>query len=113
VRSLVTNDTRFGWGMFSSQVQYVVSYDWVLADGNVVTYIPGTELKGRTRGRLLPGSHTTNYAYGAAASWVKGYARYMYRHNAPLEAIAFQAIMLHRTNKEGGYKETIIRYPSE
>jgi len=83
IRSLITDDSRFGWGMYSSQSQYRVKYAWIFADGSKKEYQPGPELKGRTRLKLKPGQHSTNYASGTMKAWISAYTRYMFENKAP------------------------------
>jgi len=113
VRSLVKQDNRFGWGMFSSQVKYRVEYYLVLEDSRRIKYRPDKELVGKVRGRLSSGNHSTNYGPGAALSWIRGYVNYMYPRVLSDKVTGFEAHVRYNSTMDEEYKEEIITYIHE
>jgi len=82
IRSIVTDDNRYGWGTFSKQVVYEVDYFWVLDNGKRIRYFPGDELlKGSVE--KLNSHGNTRYSIGAVKSWVNNYISYVYLNKKP------------------------------
>ena len=113
VRSLVEDDTRFGWGMFSYELQYSISYSWIDAYGNEVSYSPGDELRARTKRKLSSGRHRTRYGLGAVRTWANGYASYMFDNKNDGAYSAFKVTLLHRKNGEGEYITETFTHPKD
>lgn len=112
IRSIVLQDSRFGWGMFMHQVNYNVTYTWVYEDGFLHPHVPGSELRGRTWHKLSPGTwHSTWYATGAMRAWISGYVKYMFHNHAPPGAIALRADVVYRHNKSGQRYLEMIMFP--
>jgi hypothetical protein len=101
VRSLATDDVRFGWGMFREAVVLDADYAWVLRDGTLRPHWPGSELRGPAR--MLDGRPDRLHTYGRGAmrAWVAGYARWRARHDPPPDAVAFRAVVDWRVNRAG------------
>lgn len=119
VRSVITDDNRFGWGTFSKQVAFRVNYYWVNDNGKKLKYNPGKELRGKVRKKLKKRG-STRYSDGALKSWIGNYTRYMYLQNKPGEEIvSFNAELLYKINTvnaefRSGEKpqKILITYPS-
>jgi hypothetical protein len=96
LRSFVTDDARFGWGMFGSRIAYTVHYEWVLEDGARVAHSPGSELRGIAR-RLTQADRAPwrprsfYYGTGALRGWIRSYQRWLCRHRRPAGAVAIEA----------------------
>lgn len=120
VRSVVTDDNRYGWGTFSKQVAFRVNYYWVSGEGKKIKYRPGKELSGKVR-KKLKRSGTTRYSDGALRSWIRNYADYMYKNqNTGGEMKAFRAELLYRINSghyfskgSEGTNFIVIEYPEQ
>lgn len=98
VRSVVTDDNRYGWGTFSKQVAFKVNYYWINKNGKEKRYRPGKELSGKDRRKLNKGG-STRYSDGALKSWINNYARYMYMNNKPRYDIrSFRAELFYKFN---------------
>jgi len=98
VRSVVTDDNRYGWGTFSKQVAFRVNYYWINENGEEIRYRPGKELSGKSRRKLKKGG-STRYSDGALKSWIKNYARFMYMKNKPRDEIrSFRAEVFYKIN---------------
>ena len=114
MRSLVTHDSRFGWGMFSEETNYRLSYAWVFPDGRLRPFVPqkGDILKGRAWRWLRSGrANQTRYGRGTVRSWVKGFLRTMVQVY-PLEgAVGMRAILRYRLNEAGEAAEEMFTYP--
>ena len=105
VRSVVTDDNRYGWGTFSKQVVYRVEYYWVYDDGRVQRYIPGEELIGIASIRLQRRSNT-RYSVGALKSWVNNYLKYLYENKSQNQVKSVKAEILYTINKNRKIKPT-------
>jgi hypothetical protein len=113
-RGLITEDSRYGFGMFSHKVIYTIQYAWVLADGERVKQTPSKELRGKAKGFLRSDKwHSSYYATGSMKAQVKGYAQYMVTHHPWDGAVAFEAVVRHRKYDEKNLTETIISVPVE
>jgi len=111
VRSLVAQDTRFGWGMFSHQTSFVITYDWVFPDGSHKQILDTrTDLPGRQS--IISGGrfHTTRYGVGAVRLWVNSYLIYLYERRLPETATSVQANFTFLIDREKAELET-WRYP--
>lgn len=120
VRSVVTDDNRYGWGTFSKQVAFKVNYYWVKENGEKVRYKPGKELSGKVR-KKLKRSGTTRYSDGALRSWIRNYTRYMYNNKKIDEDFnTFRAELLYRINSRLNFSKNnegttfvVIEYPEQ
>ena len=119
IRSIVTDDNRFGWGTFSKQTSFSINYYWVGKDGKRQRYLPGKELNGKAR-KKLKRRGSTRYSVGALESWVNNYVRYMYLNNKVNENTgSFLAVVRYRINstrvpgkRSNDAKQILIEYPS-
>lgn len=118
VRSLITDDNRYGWGTFSKQVVFRVNYYWLTEDGDKIMYNPGRELSGKVRNKLKR-SGSTRYSTGALKSWVNNYTRYTYLNKRPNPDFkSFRAEIYYKINSLQGFhfregsNELIIEYPT-
>ncbi len=112
VRSLVTADSRFGWGMFSRNLAYMIEYAWVYEDGSRTRHVPGDELQGKAT-QLAPRrgqsvfhhgdrrSRNTRYGLGTVRSWIRSYLAYLYQdeERRPAEAVAIEARLHYAINQ--------------
>ncbi len=111
IRSLITADSRFGWGMFSRNMAYMIEYSWVHADGSRTKHVPGDELQGKgselaARGGQTvfrhsdPRSRNTRYGLGTMRCWIRSYLSYLYRDEArrPAGAVAIEARLHYAIN---------------
>ena len=118
IRSIVTDDNRFGWGTFSKQTSFSINYYWVGKNGERIRYIPGKELSGKAR-KKLKRRGSTRYSVGALESWVNNYVRYMYVNERKNEDSAyFLAVVRYRINSArlpgsqgGAVNQLLIKYP--
>lgn len=92
IRGLARDESRFSWGMFSRNNEYLVLAYWVMPNGQLAPYKPGDELGGkslqvspRTRGRS---TRVTRYSPGTVCSWCEEYAQYLWEHRRPAGATA-------------------------
>lgn len=109
VRSLATGDTRFGWGMFSHQADWSLSYSWVLEGGELEPFeVP--ELGDRLWYLEDDGPRSTRYGIGAVRSWVRGYLEHLYSEQRPDGAVGVQAEL--RYAIDGGPTHVdVLTYP--
>jgi len=112
VRSIVTGDGRYGWGMFAHQAAYDVGYQWVLRDGGAVRYRPGPELRGAARRISGERRRRTCYSIAAVQAWIDGYAKHMAASHAPRDAVAFRAVMTYQINRDGQVKRAVLEHPT-
>ena len=104
VRSLVTDDGRYGWGTFMEQVNWDPLYYWVMADGSEVIHWPGDELRGEARKKIdSVKPNNTRYGFGGMKSWIEAYTRWMYKNRAAYapvgsEVVGFKALIHYRYN---------------
>ena len=112
IRALVTADSRFGWGMFSRNMAYMIEYSWVHEDGSRTRHVPGDELQGKARS-LAPRrgqsvfrhsdwrSRNTRYGIGTVRRWIRSYLSYLYRAEGhrPPGAVAIEARLHYAINK--------------
>lgn len=113
VRSWLLEDARLGWGMFSYQTNYSVSYEWVLRDGSVRPQ-PALDVAGRALKYVGDDAvHRTRYGLGGIRSWLDSYARYMHEEHRPLDAVAFRAVVDYVINKRGAHRRMVVQYPEE
>lgn len=111
-RSLVTDDARYGWAMFSSTAEYHVRYAWVFVDGTREEHIPGNEIQGMIRPLFVPGElHNGGYGIGSVRSWMKGYAKYMFENQSRENAAAFEVVIDYRKNHRGGKSRVTVQHP--
>ena len=100
IRSLITGDSRWGWGMFKEQVNYEISYSWVQTDGNILPFSPGRELRGKAS-ELLRDTGNTRYGYFTAISWLKAYMTELPGLvDVPPKAQIFRAVFDYKLNKK-------------
>ncbi|MEM7480684.1 MAG: hypothetical protein AAF481_05890 [Acidobacteriota bacterium] len=119
VRSLVTDDSRYGWGTFGRQTIYTLTYLWEFEDGRREIYEPGDELRDDAR-KLLdsPRQRNTRYGPGAIPIWIRAYGRYMWERR-PAEARAFHAVLRYEFDKSRRLElsdaaaSRSFRYPEE
>jgi hypothetical protein len=110
-RSLLLEDARLGWGMFSYQTNYSVAYEWVLADGGARPQ-PAVDLAGRALKYVGDDAvHRTRYGLGGIRSWMRSYSRHMYDRYRPADALAFRAVVDYRINKRGASRRLTVEYP--
>jgi len=120
VRSVVTDDNRYGWGTFSKQVAFNINYYWVNENGKKQRYTPGKELSGKVRKKLKKRG-STRYSDGALKSWVRNYTEFMYLNKKKDKSMSsFRAEVTYRVNsrsttKPGSSKADIIviEYPEK
>ena len=98
VRSVVTDDNRYGWGTFSKQIVYEVEYYIVYDDGEIEKYLPGNELKGIARVKLNKFGNT-RYSAGAMKSWVNNYLEYLYENIHDRKIKTVRAEVLYTINQ--------------
>jgi len=98
IRSVVTDDNRYGWGTFSKQIVYKIDYYWVYDDGRSEKYYPGKELRGTATGKLKSFGNT-RYSTGAVKSWVGNYLRYLYENKPGEDIKSVRAHILYTVNK--------------
>lgn len=89
IRSLVTADARFGWGMFAVQVRYEITWYRVQDGGARQRYRPMSELRGLPA-RYLYRAGRSWYGPGAVRCWIDGYLHYL-ADTQPGEAVAYEA----------------------
>ena len=118
IRSVITDDNRYGWGTFSKQVVYRIEYYRVYDDGRIERYRPGRELKGKARKRLERFGNTRN-SIGALKSWVNNYLEYLYENRRgknirTVRADIFYAINKNRNmGRDTNSNKLTIEYPAE
>ncbi len=119
VRSLITKDSRYGWGTFGRQTIYTLKYEWEFSDGHRETYYPGDELR-RDAYTLLTSieQRNTRYGPGALPVWINGYCQYMWDYR-PDGAVAFHTTLkyeLDRSRREpisDAAQTAFFQYPLE
>jgi len=112
VRSYLTQDSRFGWGMFRNQIDFEIEYTWVKENGGREGHETGGELRG-SEPRLIAsgGTHRTRYGIGAVKSWTSSYLEYLWLHERKEEAIRIEADIHYQINREGDRKVETIAFP--
>ena len=117
IRSVITDDNRYGWGTFSKQTVFDIRYYLVYKDGTRSRYKPGTELRGRSK--MLRNKGSTRYSTGSVKSLVKSYVRYMYKINQSHDILRAEAVIRYRENVsrkrklDKEYKTIFIQYPDQ
>ncbi len=110
IRTLVFEDARLGWGMFSYQMNYQTRYEWVMEDGTTRAE-SGLDLRGKTKGYLgETRPHRTRYGVGAMKTWLHSYVRHMYRQRRPAGAVAFRAVVDYTINY-GQPRQLVVEHP--
>ena len=99
VRTLVTKDSRYGWGTFGRQTIYQLEYQWEFEDGRREVYRPVDDLRKDAR-KLLDSSRqrNTRYGFGAIVVWIRGFGRYMWERR-PERATAFHTVLRYELDK--------------
>lgn len=116
VRSQLTEDTRFGWAMFSHQTDFIVRYEWVDASGEPRT-VDGTadDLPGRQS--IISGDayHSTRYGVGAVRRWVTTYLDHLYHERRPPDAVSVRARIAYRIDgrltADGDHELEVLSVP--
>lgn len=115
VRSLVLQDSRFGWGMFTHHTRFEIQYHWILEDGTRERYRtknppdPKLKLKGRATYLRDGKSRTTRQGIGALRSWLAAYMKDVYA-SGPDDVVALETRLVYTINR-GEEKTEILRYP--
>ncbi len=104
VRSVCTQDARFGWGMFVHKTEYEISY-YRFEGEQAVKFRPLKGLKGEVARRLTKSSYTW-YGIGAVRSWVQAYLNYLSQN----EDGVFEAEIQYRINHRD--EQGVIRLQS-
>ena len=118
IRSVITDDNRFGWGTFSKQVVYKIDYSWVYKNGKSTRYEPGKELKGTAR-KNLSKQGNTRYSLGALKSWVNNYLKYLYENRPAANIKSVRAEILYTINTsrrfgpDSSSSMMILEYPPD
>ena len=118
IRSIATDDNRYGWGTFSKQTSFRVNYYWVKNNGKKISYRPGKELSGKVRKKLARRG-STRYSKGALESWINNYTRYIYLNKPHSEDfVSFRAEIKYKINStqstlsdQGSENLMVIEYP--
>ena len=111
IRTLAFQDARLGWGMFSYQMNYQMSYAWALSDGTTRPE-SGLDLDGKVKGYLGETKrHRTRYGVGAMKTWLHVYVRHMHRQRRPPDAVAFRATVDYTINY-GPPRQLVVEYPA-
>ena len=111
IRSLLVNDSRYGWGMFASQTDYMVSYIIHYKD-RTDTYHTGAELRGLARIKLSPGRRSlTRYGIGTLRSWLGNYTCYIYKNNKTEGVLFAEARVIYTINGKDEIRSERIRCP--
>lgn len=114
VRSFVTDDSRYGFGMFSHKVHYLIDYEWVFPYGLRLPHTLGKDVRGKARSPLRSGRWLSSYyATGAVLSWVRGYADHAVVEHKPDGATAFRVGVLHHQYNDNTFTYTTYRVPIE
>ena len=111
LRTIVLDDARFGWGMFSKQLDHRTKYYWVLDDGTRVATPLGRELAYPASKINDRWRHISRYSLGAVRTWVDGYLRYQFEHHRPADAQAIEAEVRYQVNRTGPVRTLALRYP--
>ncbi len=112
IRSLVLDDARFGWGMFSSQANYRVEYYWIDEEGHRTPHRTGEELRrGEPEQVASRVPHLTRYGIGAVRGWVQSYLRFLYDQKRPEGMRQICAEMEYRINLSGANQTLTLTYP--
>ncbi len=120
IRSIVTDDNRFGWGTFSKQTTFNIKYYWITENEKKLRYKPGKELSGRVR-RKIARRGSTRYSSGALESWVNNYTRFIYLNMPHGEDIkSFRAEVRYKINsiytpgiEQSNKNLMVIEYPRD
>jgi len=112
VRTLILEDSRFGFGMFPNQCDYEVEYDWVLADGRIMSYQTGTELRGKMKYLVDSRPHSTRRGVGTVRAWVREYVKYVYDRSDPQPGTRFRAWLTYSINQRESETQTLY-YPAQ
>ena len=109
VRSLVCNDSRFGFGMFGEHMEYLIVYHWIDEHGHRRQYFPGDELRdksthlrprrGESAFEIAGRADETRYGTGAVRCWIDSYLDYLYEHSRPNDAVAIEAKLYYSINE--------------
>lgn len=102
IRSLITDDNRYGWGTFLKQANYVIKYSYIKKDGSTHEYKPGNELIGLANQIRHIGS--TRYSTGFIKHSVENYLKYLYRNKNDEEIKTFRAELYYVINKNFNHR---------
>ena len=107
IHSLVSRDSRLGWGMFSRNMEFVIAYWWIDEQGLRVRYWPGEELRGKAV-QLRPftaaqvgksSSRHTRYGTGTVKRWIGSYLQYVYETRRPENIVGIEARVYYSINE--------------
>lgn len=102
LRTLITGDSRWGWGMFKEQVNYQLDYFWVMENGDIQAYQTAKTLKGAAKKNLKDGSsRMSRYGLETVRLWIKAYVENPGKARSTIpNAIGFRAVFKYRINKQ-------------
>lgn len=116
IRSIITDDNRYGWGTYSKQVNYVIKYYYIKSDGTKFQYVPGNELIGDGNNIRYLGN--TRYSLGYIKNTVHNYLEYLYGKSKNSEISYYEADIYYVINKnpmksfdEDDALKTVIKFP--
>lgn len=107
IRSAITDDHRFGWAMFSTQIDYRIQYR-LHYDDHYRIHHTGYELRGKSRSKLSDRrTHITRYGIGALRSWLASYTCYLYESDRTGKIEYVEAVVHYYINRKKSDIKTI------
>jgi hypothetical protein len=106
--SYVTEDSRFGFGMFVSNIRYTVEFYTVSSAGARTRLAPRELFYDDLAHRLGHGWHVTRYGEGEMRAWVEAYLAHVYAHTPNTQYV--DAVVTWSKNRGPQIQEN-IRYP--
>lgn len=111
VRSVATQDSRFGWGMFHQHTEFLIHYEWAYPDGSHQG-VANTAADLPARQSIISGdrTHTTRYGVGALRRWIGSHPEHLYKQRKPEGAEAVRARLVYVINQER-VELQVLHYP--
>lgn len=110
-RTLIFDDARFGWGMFTSFVSYNITYYGRDADSRIfdisLPKLVGFDAKKRVEAYKNKSGY---YGEGAMIAWTKSYLKYIYKYLDLKEDYAVEAEVVYKLNR-GAEQILYLKYP--
>ena len=109
LRSWLTDDARFGWAPYASNIDYAVSYAWLFADGSTLPYYTG-ELPGKAKRVDSAAWHNSRFGLGSVCAMVTRYAESLHSRRPPGTA-AVRATITYVRNGDGQMRQLVLEVP--
>jgi hypothetical protein len=115
VRTLALDDARYGWGMFSKQIDYWIDFYWITESGESIPMKVRSDFKGEARNFIDGGRHVrTRYGSGMIRHAVTSYLDYrLDRADRPAGSAGAGARIEYSVNHSEEFQTTEIVLPRQ